>query len=69
MTILDKFQEWLVEIVGTVVFVITSGILVSDLIGKKLTFSIYIYVVLYIVSLALMGRKGLAKLFSGLLNK
>ncbi len=61
---LDKLQSWIIEIIGTILFLITTVLLIFDLVSKQLTFSIYVYVILYIVSLAFMGYHAIAKLLT-----
>lgn len=58
---LDKLQHYLIEIIGTILFLITTVLLIFDLVSKQLTFAIYVYVILYALSLLFMGMPSLAR--------
>lgn len=62
MTLLDKVQNWLMEIVGTIIFIIITCRFILDLFIGTSTFEIYWYVVGFAISLLLMGYKGLANI-------
>lgn len=61
MTILDDAQSWIVEIIGTIIFLLSAGNFILPMVGQQAHVDVAISVFGIIVGLILMGKKALAK--------
>lgn len=61
MTILDIIQNWIVEIIGTIIFLVSAANFISPMVGQPAYVGTTISILGLIVGLVLMGKKSLAK--------
>lgn len=62
MTLLDKIQHWLLEILGTIILIVLSARFIWDITYGIVTFGIEWYLAGFVIGLVFIGRKGLAEL-------